>query len=229
MQLYLVIFALVALMLVPVLILDDEIDAYFAGEEGLRRLQSYGGWAWLVGIGLIICDLVLPVPSTAVIAGLGMLYGPWLGGLLGGLGSLLAGLVAYGGCRLLGQRVLDFLVGPANLEKLARFFTRYGLWAIALSRWMPLLPEALCCLAGMARMRAVPFLAALACGSFAMGFAFASLGTAYLDRPVVGLVVSALIPLVVWPIVHAFLRRPSANACAASPAGPSGPLTRCGG
>mgnify|MGYP006172600101 CR=1 FL=1 len=49
-----------------------------------RRLEQYGGWAWLVGIGLIVCDLVLPVPSTAVIAGLGMMYGPWLGGLIGG-------------------------------------------------------------------------------------------------------------------------------------------------
>ncbi len=209
MRLFLVISGLVILMLAPVLIFDDEIDAYFAGEEGLRRLQSYGRWAWLVGIALIVCDLVLPVPSTAVIAGLGMLYGPWLGGLIGGVGSMLAGLVAYGGCRLLGRRVLDFIVGQANLEKLSRFFDRYGLWAIALSRWMPLLPEALCCLAGMARMRAGPFLAALACGSLAMGFAFGFLGVAYLDRPVAGLVISALIPLAIWPPIHAFLRRPS--------------------
>jgi uncharacterized membrane protein YdjX (TVP38/TMEM64 family) len=207
MRLFLFILALVALMLVPVLVFDDEIDDYFAGEEGLKRLQSYGAWAWLVGIGLIVSDLVLPVPSTAVIAGLGMLYGPWLGGLIGGVGSTLAGLVAYGGCRLLGQRFLDFLVGSANLEKLGRFFGRHGLWAIALSRWMPLLPEALCCLAGMARMRFGPFLAALGCGSLAMGFAFGFLGMAYLDRPVVGLVVSALIPLAVWPFIHTYLRR----------------------
>jgi uncharacterized membrane protein YdjX (TVP38/TMEM64 family) len=207
MRLALVIVALVALMLIPVLVFDDEIDGYFAGEEGLRRLQSFGGWAWLVAIGLIVSDLVLPVPSTAVIAGLGMLYGPWLGGLIGGVGSTLAGLVAYGGCRLIGKRVLDILVGEASLVKLGRFFQRYGLWTIALSRWMPLLPEALCCLAGMARMSAGPFLAALACGSMAMGFAFSFLGVAYLDRPVAGLVISALIPLAVWPIMHRMVRR----------------------
>jgi membrane protein DedA with SNARE-associated domain len=74
---------------------------------------------------------------------------------------------------------------------------------------MPLLPEALCCLAGMARMPFVPFLAALACGSLAMGFAFGFLGSAYLDRPVLGLVLSALIPVVVWPFIHlAFRRKP---------------------
>lgn len=207
MRLALVVLALVAIMLVPVLIFDDEIDSYFAGEEGLRRLQEYGAWAWLVAIGLIVSDLVLPVPSTAVIAALGMMYGPWLGGLIGGIGSTLAGLVAYGGCRLLGQRVLDFLVGEANLDRLRRFFERYGLWTIALSRWLPLLPEALCCLAGMARMRAGPFLAALACGSLAMGFVFAFLGMTYLDRPVVGLVVSALIPIAVWPLIAWWMKK----------------------
>jgi len=208
MRLYLFIAVLVALMLAPILIFGDAIDDYFGGEEGLKRLQAYGAWAWLVGIGLIISDLVLPVPSTAVISSLGMLYGPWLGGFIGGAGSLLAGLVAYGGCRLLGRRVHDVLVGSENLEKLDRFFARFGLWAVALSRWMPLLPEALCCLAGLARMRFAPFLAALACGSFAMGFAFGWLGVYYSDRPVIGLLISAIIPLAVWPIVHAFVRRP---------------------
>lgn len=207
MRLALVIVALITLMLVPVLIFGEEIDDYFGGEQGLERLQSFGSWTWLVGIALIVSDLLLPVPSTAVIAGLGMIYGPWLGGLIGGFGSLLAGLVAYGGCRLLGRRFVDFLVGEASLVKLGKFFGRYGPWAIALSRWMPLLPEALCCLAGMARMRFGPFLAALSCGSLAMGFAFAFLGSAYLDRPVAGLIVSALIPLAVWPLVHFCLRR----------------------
>lgn len=218
MRLYLFIAVLVALMLAPILFFGDAIDDHFGGEEGLKRLQAFGSWAWIVGIGLIIGDLVLPVPSTAVISSLGMLYGPWLGGFLGGVGSLLAGLVAYGGCRLLGKRVHDVLVGPENLDKLDRFFKRFGLWAIALSRWMPLLPEALCCLAGLARMKFGPFFAALACGSFAMGFAFGWLGVYYSDRPVVGLLVSALIPLAVWPIVHAFVRRPDREVIAAQPA-----------
>jgi uncharacterized membrane protein YdjX (TVP38/TMEM64 family) len=220
MRLYLIIFGLVALTLVPTLIFDDEIDGYFASEEGLNRLREYGPWAWLVGIALIVSDLILPVPSTAVIAGLGMLYGPVLGGLIGGVGSMLAGLVAYAGGRWVGRPALKLFVGDSDLEKLSRFFSKHGLWAIALSRWMPLLPEALCCLAGTAKMRPTHFLAALACGSLAMGFAFGFLGTQYLDRPTVGLVVSAAIPLVVWPPVHYFLRRrptPAPPPAAGSP------------
>ncbi len=207
MRLYVIIIACVVLTLIPVFVLDDEIDAAFSGPEGLRRLQEYGGWAWAVGIGLIVSDLVLPVPSTAVIAGLGMLYGPLLGGLVGGVGSTLAGLVAYGGGRWVGRPAIRLFAGDADLEKLRHFFAKHGLWAVALSRWMPLLPEALCCLAGAARMRVGPFSAALACGSFAMGFAFGVLGEHYLDRPTVGLVVSAAIPLLVWPPVHYYLKR----------------------
>jgi uncharacterized membrane protein YdjX (TVP38/TMEM64 family) len=219
-RLYIVIFAIVAITLIPTLILDDEIDEQFGGEQGLARLRGYGDWAWAAGVGLIISDLFLPVPSTAVIAGLGMLYGPWLGGLIGGVGSVLAGLVAFGLGRTLGRPALRVLCGDADLDRLARFFSRHGLWAIALSRWMPLLPEALCGLAGSARMRFPPFIAALACGSFAMGFAFGFLGTAYLDRPAAGLILSALIPLAVWPPVHYFMTRRPAPAPAADPTAP---------
>ena len=207
MRLYVVIFALVALTLIPTLIFDDEIDEAFAGEQGLERLRSFGPWAWLAAIGLIVSDLFLPVPSTAVISGLGMLYGPWLGGFVGGVGSTLAGLVAYVAGRWVGGPALRLFVGPEEMARLPRFFAKHGLWAIAVSRWMPLLPEALCALAGVARMRLGPFLAALACGSFAIGFAFGFLGVHYLDRPAAGLIVSALIPLAVWPPVHYFLRR----------------------
>ena len=207
MRLYGVIFGIVMVILLPMLWFGDSIDEAFGGEKGLERLREFGAWAWLAGIGLIVGDLVLPVPSTAVTAALGMIYGPVLGGILGGVGSILAGLVAYGGCRLIGERFLRLLVGDADLEKLQRFFSKHGLWAIALSRWMPLLPEALCCLAGMVRMKFGRFLAALSVGSMAMGFAFSVLGMAYVDSPVAGMVISALVPLAVWPVVHWYLHR----------------------
>ena len=72
---------------------------------------------------------------------------------------------------------------------------------------LQLLPEALCALAGSARMRTVPFLAALAVGSLAMGFAFSFLGEHYVDSPAAGLIISAMIPLAVWPPVHYLMNR----------------------
>ena len=204
-RIYVLVGAIAVIMLGSLLFVGDTIDRYFEGPEGLERLRSYGDWAWLAGIGLIISDLILPVPATTVIALLGMLYGPWLGGFIGGVGTLLAGLVAYGGCRLLGDRFVRFLVGEANLGRLQKFFARHGLWAIALTRWMPLLPEALCCLAGMSRMRFWPLFLALACGSFR--WASPSPSWARRTRPAADRAGHQCDdPLVVWPPIQYLLR-----------------------
>ena len=42
-----------------------------------------------------IADLALPVPQTAVIAALGIIYGATLGGLLGSVGLITGGLLGY--------------------------------------------------------------------------------------------------------------------------------------
>jgi uncharacterized membrane protein YdjX (TVP38/TMEM64 family) len=205
-RLYLLVGLLVAGMLASVLLVGDALDARFGGPDGVRRLEAYGAWAWLLAIALIVSDLVLPVPGTAVITGLGMIYGPWLGGAIGGVGSVLAGLTAYGGSRVIGVRFARWLVGDEDLRRLARFFERRGPWAIALSRWLPILPEALCCLAGISRMRFRVFVAALVCGGVPMSFLFAWLGRSFEAQPLVGLVVSGLVPLLLWPPIHYLLR-----------------------
>ncbi|MGH7288093.1 MAG: hypothetical protein ACREI8_08770, partial [Myxococcota bacterium] len=42
--------------------------------EVVLRLREYRMWAWALGIVAIWADLVLPVPQTAVIGALGILY-----------------------------------------------------------------------------------------------------------------------------------------------------------
>jgi uncharacterized membrane protein YdjX (TVP38/TMEM64 family) len=205
-RLYALVFVLIAGMMSSMLVVGDALDARFGGAEGVRRLEAYGAWAWLLAIALIVSDLVLPVPGTAVITGLGMIYGPWLGGLIGGVGSVLAGLTAYGGSRWLGARFATWLVGDDDLRRLARFFERRGPLAIALSRWLPILPEALCCLAGISRMRFRVFLAALVIGGLPMSFLFAWLGRWFEAQPLAALVVSGCIPLLLWPVIQYFLR-----------------------
>ena len=71
-RIYAVAAVIVAGMLFSLLFVGDAIDRHFDGPEGLETLRSYGDWAWLAGIGLIISDLVLPVPATTIITLLGM-------------------------------------------------------------------------------------------------------------------------------------------------------------
>ena len=49
----------------------------------VSRLRDYDAWAWVLGIGLIWADLILPVPQAAIIAALGIVYGAVVGGLVG--------------------------------------------------------------------------------------------------------------------------------------------------
>ena len=71
--------------------------------EVVLQLREYRMWAWALGIGAIWADLVLPVPQTAVIGALGILYGPVGGGLLGSVGLITAGLLGYALARRYGR------------------------------------------------------------------------------------------------------------------------------
>ena len=77
---------------------------FFSREGTVVWLEQFGrNWAWLAGIALITADLALPIPGTVVMAALGYVYGPWLGGAIGAAGSILSGLLAYGICRRVGR------------------------------------------------------------------------------------------------------------------------------
>jgi uncharacterized membrane protein YdjX (TVP38/TMEM64 family) len=63
--------------------------------DAVLALRKYESWAGALGLAFIWADLVLPIPQTAVIAALGILYGTLLGGVLGSLGLITGGLLGY--------------------------------------------------------------------------------------------------------------------------------------
>ena len=199
---FLLVLAVALVLGAPVLFLGD----LPTGEGGSRWLESYGASAWLIGIGLLIADLAIPVPTTAVMSALGIVYGPWLGGLIAASGSIASGLAGYGLGRLLGRPLVVLLAGAGSLAEGERFFAGFGGWAVALSRWLPLVSEVVACLAGLSRMRFPVFAAALVCGSLPLGFVFAAIGDAGEDRPLVTLGLSALVPFALWALLRPLLK-----------------------
>jgi len=205
MRLWILLIALAVLFAVPFLLFGGEFDEWFAGEGAVAWLRGHGSWAWAAAVLLLVSDLVLPVPATAVMAALGIIYGPVTGGLIGAAGSWLSGAVAYGLCRAAGRPAALRLAGAEGLARGERFFERSGGWAVALSRWLPLLPEVVACMAGLTRMPAGRFLAALACGSLPMAAAYAAIGHAGAEHPALALAASAVIPLLLWAAVRPFI------------------------
>jgi len=170
-------------------------------------LQKYDSWAWALGIALIWADLVLPIPQTAVIAALGIIYGTLLGGLLGSVGLITSGLLGYGLMRTSARQFVKRFVGPQSLNKMESLFERTGAWAIVVTRSLPYsVPEAMVFLAGLAGMPMGKFAAALTVGSVPTAFAFAAIGAGWADQPVLALVVSYVLPVLLLPIALYLMR-----------------------
>ena len=182
------------------------------GRDGLAGwLRGYSGMAWLVAVGLLMSDLALPVPTTMVIAALGVIYGPIIGGAIALLGTSAAALSGYAIGRLLGRPVLLSLLGADALEAGERLFARSGGWIVAASRWLPILSEVVSCLAGLARMRLAGFVIALLCGLVPLSFLVAALGHVGADRPVLTLAFTAIAPLPLWFVARRLMRHSEAG------------------
>jgi uncharacterized membrane protein YdjX (TVP38/TMEM64 family) len=170
-------------------------------------LREYGDWAWALGIVLIWADMVLPVPQTAVIAALGIVYGTLVGGLLGSLGLVTGGLLGYARMLTSARRFALRFTGPRSLQKMERLFDRGGAWAIILTRSLPYsVPEAVVFLAGLAHMPLRKFAAAMTIGSVPTAFAFAAIGAGWADQPVMALAASYVLPIFLLPIAFYVMR-----------------------
>ncbi|MBD2749091.1 VTT domain-containing protein [Microvirga sp. BT688] len=170
--------------------------------DAVLMLRQYGSWAWALGIALIWADLVLPIPQTAVIAAFGIIYGAWLGGLLGSFGLIAGGLLGYGLMVTSARRSMQHFGGLQSLHKMERLFERRGAWAIVLTRSLPFsVPEAMVLLAGLAGMPLWKFTAALSIGSIPTAFIFAAIGAGWADQPIVALGVSYVLPILLLPII----------------------------
>ncbi len=207
MKLLLIFVLLAVAVIVPFLVWGEGMESAFTGEAAIGWLEGYGRWAWAVGVGLIVSDLFLPVPATAVISALGFIYGAVLGGAIGTTGSFLSGALAYEICRRVGRGAAVKIAGEKDLAKGERLFAGAGGWIVALSRWVPILPEVIACMAGLTRMRAGHFYLALGCGSVPLGFAFAAIGAAGVERPGLALALSAAVPAALWVVASRVMQR----------------------
>jgi uncharacterized membrane protein YdjX (TVP38/TMEM64 family) len=122
-------FLLLALVMsVPFLIWGSGFEQSFSREGAVAWLSGYGRWAGIAGILLLMSDLFLPIPATAVMAALGFVYGPVVGGLIATFGGFLSGALAYLLCRWFGRPVAARVLGLQELMNGERLFARVGGW-----------------------------------------------------------------------------------------------------
>lgn len=145
--------------------------------EDPRPWMESGGAATAaaVGVGLLLIDVLLPVPSSVVM----VLHGTWFGVLGGTLLSLLGSVGAAAFGFWLGRRgsgLLDRLVTPAERARGDAMLTRWGAAAVALSRPLPMLAETVAIVAGTSPMGWSRLLLAAALGSLPPALVYAITG-----------------------------------------------------
>lgn len=199
--------ALAVLVLIPFVVWGDWFVHLLGGDASKHCLAELGPWAWLAAFGLLVADLVLPIPATPVMSALGWIYGPWLGGAIGAAGAFTSGSLAYGLCRKFGDRIALRILGAEDLAKGHRLFAFAGGWIIALTRWVPILPEVTSCLAGLTKMPGRKFFPALACGCVPMAMTFAWIGSQGHEQPTLALGLSAALPVALWCVTAWLLKR----------------------
>jgi uncharacterized membrane protein YdjX (TVP38/TMEM64 family) len=161
--LFLGFFAAVSALDVPVFV--DPLSAFDAA-----RLP-----AALIGFGLLIADVALPVPSSVVMTAHGALFGVLLGAVLSLAGSVAATLTAFGVGRV-GGRSLQRLVPADERERADEFLEARGAFAIVISRPLPILAETVAIAAGASSMTWRAALAAAIAGSLPIALLYALAG-----------------------------------------------------
>jgi uncharacterized membrane protein YdjX (TVP38/TMEM64 family) len=101
----------------------------------------------LLGSGLLVADVILPVPSRAVMVAHGALFGAIGGTLLSVGGSMGAALVGFSIGRRGGPLLARF-VSPKERARADYILSRWGTLAIVVTRPVPLLAETVAIMAG---------------------------------------------------------------------------------
>jgi|SRR5215207_9465732 len=114
-------------------------------------LNHGGALAATLGVGLLIADVVLPVPSSLVMVAHGALFGVVGGTLLSLAGSTGAAMFGFWVGRR-GGRLLGRLVTAEERARADLLLERWGTLAVIVTRPVPLLAETVAIMAGASPM-----------------------------------------------------------------------------
>jgi len=196
--------AATALLIVPYLAVEPKLDDW--GRAILEAGRTHRLVAALLIVGLLAGDVVLPVPSSAVNALAGLLFGwafgaalIWLGLSLGcALGYALGYALGAKGARPLARRVL----GDTDLARAVGRFGPAAPATLALTRAVPVLAEAGTLAAGAAGMPVGAFLRVTSLANAGVAIVYAGVGAAALNAHsfLLAFLAAAGLPALAWGV-----------------------------
>ncbi len=187
---------LLAVVLVPFALIGEPIEAWT--DSFLRTAADHPLSTALVLGGLLISDILLPIPSSIVSTSAGYLLGFIGGTITSFLGMTLGSVCGYWLGSSPGHALTRRLVGKEELERMRRLHERFGDRAIVLARPIPVLAEISTFFAGIAGMPFRRFLLLAALSNLGVSLAYAAVGaySATVDSFLVAFAGAILLPAI---------------------------------
>ena len=162
-----------ALIVVPFVLFGEQIEA---GTGAFLEDAEQRPWlnAAVLG-GLLAADILLPVPSSIVSTGCGMVLG-FLAGTLVSLAGMSISCAAGYALGRVARPAAERLLGPREAVRLEALRGRFGDWLIVLTRPVPVLAEGAVLFAGMGRMPPARFFALSTLANLGISAAYALIG-----------------------------------------------------
>jgi uncharacterized membrane protein YdjX (TVP38/TMEM64 family) len=164
--------ALIAVVLVPFVLFEDEFNAF---ASRIASGEASAGFAALAIGGLLALDVFLPVPSSIVSTAAGVLLGLWRGASVVWIGMMAGSLIGYF-VGIQSAPLARRLVGQDGLSRAGHVADRYGVWAVVICRPIPVLAEATVVFAGLIRAPLGRFVWLTAASNLGIAVGYAAIG-----------------------------------------------------
>lgn len=180
------------------LYLSEWIDSLAASSLGFTAVCA-------LVIGSLIADILLPIPSSVVMTISGKLLGFTIGGMVSFVGAVLASIICFYVCRKGGVKMYTRLIGEDDTNSIEQWFNKYGVYALIVSRPIPILAEVLSCVAGVTGFAPKTFIIANILGYLPLCFFYSWIGSEAAESlPLSLAVIIPLVPIAVVLIVKQY-------------------------
>lgn len=185
---FFVILVIISVAVLIMIIIDKTFLFEIIRDYFLAPLVRMGYWSIFLFLALmIIQSLIVPIPSELVLLCGGMLYGIWLGLLVGVIGSVLSGVVTFYISNKGGRPILEATgdyIGFADKFVIAmdKWIEKWGVWAIIIGRAVPVVMfDPISYAAGISNIKWKQYTLATFIGSIPRSIFYAFLGVKLLS------------------------------------------------
>lgn len=116
-----------------------DIGGEIAIEGMVAQIRSWGQWAALGSISLMVVHSFVPFPAEIITLANGMVFGPFWGSVVTWVGAMLGALSTFGLVRLLGRPFVHRMLSEVQLRRLSEWSSTQGGMALLIARLIPVI------------------------------------------------------------------------------------------